>query len=174
MSDAHAQARHVASHRLKSRPAGRDDAYRPGGNRIREAQRHAVDDRCAGIRPHHQEALLAAQFLERDFVLDRDVIAKKEDVQPLAQRLAGDAAGIATGDGNEHQVRPLQPLNSSLHRLGWGRHPAFHLGGVRGLEQSAGFFHCDSCGLLRCGAHGDDQVIAGCGFGLRCEQVGAR
>ena len=51
-----------------------DDADVAAAHDIRESQRHAVDDRGAAVRPHHQQVSGAGECLDLELFSDRNVV----------------------------------------------------------------------------------------------------
>src|SRR6185295_1339384 len=87
LRDAVAETVDEADDLLQPRAGGGDEADAPAAHHVGEAERHAVEDGGAAVRPHEQPALAEGQALELELVGERHVVAEEEDVQAALERL---------------------------------------------------------------------------------------
>jgi hypothetical protein len=87
---------------------GSHHAHRPGADDVGEAQPDAREHRGAALRAHHQQPALRAAALERDLVVERDVVGEQEDVQAPGQRAIGLERRVLAGHRDQRDVAALR------------------------------------------------------------------
>ena len=74
---------------------GGDEPDRAGARGVGEAERDPADDRGAAVGAHEQHVGLGGRVLERDLVLDADVVGEEHHRQPRVDRVEGLDDGVA-------------------------------------------------------------------------------
>src|SRR5690606_21635384 len=115
--------------------------------------------RGAGAGPHDEQAQLLAPLLELRLLVQRDVVAEQQDVQPLGERVVGLQRRVVAGHGDDGDGRAGQLLDGPADGAGrdGGRLTGFG-GGVlvRGLRAGV---ERGLRGVLVAGADGEDEVV---------------
>ena len=109
MRDALAEGREPARHGLQPR-ARRGDAADPAPwDHIGESEPDAVQIGRAAIGSHAEQPAAHGEALERDLVIERDIVAEEEDVEPAPECGHRLERGVGAGHGHEREVR-IGPL----------------------------------------------------------------
>ncbi len=144
---------------LQAGPRRRYNAHRPGAQPVSEAERHAVKHSRSRARPHQQQPVVARIGLEANFVLQRHIVAEKEDVQTAMESVPRLGGGIAPGHRDNRHVGLGMGLDRAAQRLGPRRLARARLALL--VQQTLGRVQ-GSIGRRVVGrADGDDQVIGG-------------
>ena len=70
---------------------------------VGEAERHPGDHRRAAVRTHHQQATARGRLLERDLLLDRDVVAEHHDRESGIECVHRFHKGVAARGGDQRE-----------------------------------------------------------------------
>ena len=84
LRDAGAGAVEQHARLLRAGAGGGHDPDRPAAHDVREAEPDTAEHRGAALGPHDEPPALGAAPLERDLVLDRDMVGEQEDVHVAA------------------------------------------------------------------------------------------
>src|SRR5690606_26055302 len=90
--------------RLESGPGSTDQSDRAAANAVGKSQAHPVDNRRPAIWSHHQQALFTGCLLQRDLILERNVITVQEDMPVEAKCFARHSGRITSRHGDKHPV----------------------------------------------------------------------
>ena len=83
---------------------GRDHAYRPGRDDVRESQPGAGKHGGPSSRPHEEALTGCSVLLERDLIGPRHVVAEEQDVEAAPERLVRLKGGVVTRHRDDGDV----------------------------------------------------------------------
>jgi hypothetical protein len=106
---------------LRAGAGRRDDPDRARRHDVREPEADPGEHRRPAPGAHDEQAAPAAAALERDLVLDRDVVGEEEDVEPAAERAVGLEGGVLARHGDERDVRAAERRGGRAERARPGR-----------------------------------------------------
>ena len=95
---------------------GRYHPYRTAPDRVGEAEPYAADQRGAGTGAHDQQRQFLPAGLQLDLLLDGDVVAEEQHVQPGRKRFVGLQGRVGATDRDDRHVGPGGGSHGVLER----------------------------------------------------------